>query len=814
MSTITFDIESNGLLDESTVNYCTSPYKIKDSFQVHCIVVENQETEEIVAFYDGPTYIFDGRKHVETIDDVLYVLEKYAPVVFTHEPMDKFEEYIKTHVAKVVGHNIINFDLLAMKLYCGMDYTVQPDSWCGKDVEIVDTLVISKTLNPDRFGGHSLESWGERTGQKKLDFRPHILKEKRFIHFAADMLYYCIMDVKANTVAYKAMLEEAGTWKWKQAFDLEHAVADIITRQSHRGFKFNKVLALMNVKELDGLMEERRKKIEPLLPPKQATKKIMHDTTPPKLQFKKDGTLSASILKFAGKMGAEVIEKDYVYYFSYNGVDMVLPLKEAPLVTETPATIDDTTHIKGWLVSLGWNPSEFAEKDLSVKSGTKIKRTQQEIEEAIDKYVEQTLSSPFRDVRCEILETTPWKLKARLNRYKEGRAIKVPSNPKFTKGQEKEICPNLERIYDAFPFAKDIVEYLTYRHRRNSILGGGKSWDEEEEEDFTGYLANVREDGRIPTPADTCGASTSRFKHKLVANIPRVTSLYGEQMRAMFGVDEGFYQIGYDFDSLEAREEASYCWRYDEDKEYCKSLTEEKPNDVHTKMAEKISAIIDKEFKRGPAKSVKYGATYGAQAAKIAKTIGSDLETGQVVFDAFWEAAMPLNMLKQNLAKYWETTGGKKFILGIDGRKVPTRSAHAILNSLFQSAGVICAKKAMVIHDRLLKENNLSVDFFVEDWQNMAFCQQMIAYHDESQLEISKALVEFKKFSSEEEAKTFKDQDKTWSEVIHSDRGWFRAYCRAGELATQAVLEAGKFYNLNVDLTAGYIIGRNWKECH
>ena len=105
---------------------------------------------------------------------------------------------------------------------------------------------------------------------------------------------------------------------------------------------------------------------------------------------------------------------------------------------------------------------------------------------------------------------------------------------------------------EKFPYARDIVDYLTYKHRRNSILGGGLEWDEEEEAE-KGFLAYVRADGRISTPADTCGATTSRFKHRVVTNIPRTSSLYGEPMRAQFGVDDTCYQIGYDFDSLEAK---------------------------------------------------------------------------------------------------------------------------------------------------------------------------------------------------------------------------------------------------------------------
>ena len=82
------------------------------------------------------------------------------------------------------------------------------------------------------------------------------------------------------------------------------------------------------------------------------------------------------------------------------------------------------------------------------------------------------------------------------------------------------------------------------------------------------------------------------------------------------------------------------------------------------------------------------------------------------------------------LEQYWVKHGEKKFILGIDGRKVPTRAKHALVNSLFQSAGVICAKRAMILHDRKLKAEGLSVDFWRDDWKSKKFVQQLIAYHN------------------------------------------------------------------------------------
>jgi len=811
---ITWDRETTGLLDETAIDYTTSPYSLRESFKTNCIVVEEHQTAKIIAFYDGHKYILDGRRFEEKGKHGTYILENYAPLEYEHRQLKEFKAYIQiTDIRKVIAHNQINFDLLVGKLEEDMDFTVEPDTWCGKTIEFEDTMVLSKTLNPDRFGGHSLDKLSEKVSIRKIEFRKHMPAGVRFLEFAADELYYCIYDVKANTQVYHYLDKERQGWDWSDAISLEKAVAELITRQTHRGFKFDKELAEKNVRELDTLMEERRIRVTPVLPKRPATKVFMKDFTPPVRQFKKDGSYAADLIKFVEKHNGVLNEERTVELL---GKTYELPLSNEPLVTEMDATIDDTTHIKEWLCGLGWSPQEYKEKDLSVDT-KKVKLSKEKLEASIDRYVEQTLASNFCEDRCDHLDTNKHKLKAQLlKRAEAGRAIKVLTNPSFTVGQDKEMDPGLQVIAEKFPFVRDVVEYLTYKHRRNSILGGGMEWDEDEEPE-KGFIASVRKDGRIPTPADTCGAATSRMKHKLVANIARVTSLYGEPMRAMFCVDEDFFQIGYDFDSLEAREEAHYCWKYEQgEKEYCKSLLMDKPFDVHTMMAKKISALIKREFKRSPAKNVKYGCTYGSQANTVAKNIGSDLKTGELVFKAFWEAASPLKMLKDRLANYWETHGGKKFILGIDGRKVPTRSAHAILNSLFQSAGVICAKRAMVIHDRKLKAEGLSVDFFRDDWNKKLFCQQLIAYHDEAQLEVRKELVKFKTFATQEEAEAFKKtQTGVWSDIKESPKGGvYVAYCRPGELAAQAVKEAGEYYNLNVDLTAGYMIHKNWAGCH
>src|SRR5574343_401215 len=201
-------------------------------------------------------------------------------------------------------------------------------------------------------------------------------------------------------------------------------------------------------------------------------------------------------------------------------------------------------------------------------------------------------------------------------------------------------------------------------------------------------------------------------------------------MRDLFRCDPDMLQLGYDGDGLEARIEGHYCYKYEGGKEYSVALVAPKPNDIHTTTAKTISELIGFAFSRDSSKATKYACTYGAQPPKLAKMNKWDSHIANLVFNGFWEAAAPLKALKEAVTEYWETKGRKKFIIGLDGRKIPTRSAHALLNCLFQSAGLICMKWAMVYHDRQMRDEGLSVDFWTEDWKSRPFAQQMIHYHN------------------------------------------------------------------------------------
>lgn len=141
-----FDTESDGLLDEAT--------------RIHCAVTK-----------------MDG-------------------VVTTYTPND-VGKFISTLAnlsddTIICAHNCIEHDLPLMeKLY---EYKHE-----GK---VLDTLVMSRLLQPERLGRHGLAAWGERFGRPK----PPI---EDWSTYTPEMLHRCAEDVEINSLTYRHLMKEA-----------------------------------------------------------------------------------------------------------------------------------------------------------------------------------------------------------------------------------------------------------------------------------------------------------------------------------------------------------------------------------------------------------------------------------------------------------------------------------------------------------------------------------------------------------------------------------------------------------------------------
>lgn len=92
---------------------------------------------------------------------------------------------------ELIGHNIISYDLACLRQLHDFYY----------DGELFDTLVVSRLLNPDRTGGHSIEAWGRKLGLHKPE-------HEDWSQFSKEMLHRCHQDVLINYRVYKALVKE------------------------------------------------------------------------------------------------------------------------------------------------------------------------------------------------------------------------------------------------------------------------------------------------------------------------------------------------------------------------------------------------------------------------------------------------------------------------------------------------------------------------------------------------------------------------------------------------------------------------------
>ena len=794
---IILDLESNALLADM-LDFSSFPYKLKQNAKLWCVVLRDAYTDEIIAEEKGN---------------------------ITKEWLQKSLEGC-THL---IGHNVLKFDFLVLKLFGVLDYTVgyldEEDTLFGKPVKLTDTLILSRLLNPDRFGGHSLYDWGIRTGTNKIDFR-HVCISKGYIpkdapkgaefkQYVPEMLTYCIGDTDTNKHTFFSLLGEMGDYKgWQQAIKMENKLADLAVRRESFGFWFDKDLAIKCVEDLTQKMEELQNKVNPLLPPKPMTKTELNNFTPPNTQFLKSGKPSTHIIKFANRIGAKIMENEEEKYFiEFEDKLYELPFN-LPLKTHIPADISNLDHVKMTLTDIhGWTPIEWRERDFTKDSKkqtisyekrvTAFKRWLKETNEG--KYTKLRLGIAFENHKVKSIEQLEEKL---LEKLHEDFPIRLPTSPLIRVGVEKELCPNLVKLGERVAFAGDFALYLTYKHRKSSIAGGEiEDLDFEEDVPNSGFLSMYREeDSRVPTPAIEIGAATNRYRHIGICNIARASSIYGKEMRSLFGCGEGFTQFGFDYASLENRVQGGYVMKYPQGQELAEMLLAEKPNDLHSVNARKLG------ISRSDAKSFGYAILYGASAKKLSNMLNVPLEKGKELYNNFWEAVPALKQLKDNLTKHWEAND-KKWIQGIDGRKIMVRSPHSLLNFLFQSGGVISAKYTTIFLMQELELLGYNIDPFISQ---PSVCE-MISYHDEAQLAVKNGIMRFETFNTKEEAENFKNSWQGEGQLSNIKEGskWYVTLPNPISLSLEkATKKTEDTLKLQFELAFEYDVHRNWYGCH
>ena len=223
MTTLVFDIETNGLLDELD--------------RLHCLCIKDIDT--------GETWSLHG----DAIEAKLQVLEN-ADIL--------------------IGHNILKFDIPAIQ-------KVYP--WFKPKAVLHDTLIMARLIYPEikemdfglaaqgklpkkMIGRYSLESFGYRLGEYKGDYTGG------WETWNQEMQDYCEQDIEVTAKLYAKIMERKERHQVSDySVELEHRVAEIIFRQEMNGFGFDMPKAEVLHQELLVRRMELEKQLLTMFPP-------------------------------------------------------------------------------------------------------------------------------------------------------------------------------------------------------------------------------------------------------------------------------------------------------------------------------------------------------------------------------------------------------------------------------------------------------------------------------------------------------------------------------------------------------------------
>jgi DNA polymerase I-like protein with 3'-5' exonuclease and polymerase domains len=153
----------------------------------------------------------------------------------------------------IVMHNGIGFDAYHLNRLWNTKIRLS---------QCIDTLVLSRLLNPNREAGHSLDAFGKRLGLEKIDFKDYDAG------LSEEMIEYCIRDVDLLERVYHELQREKSFYGFgERAVEIEHEVAAIIFKQERRGFKLDMPRSMVLVAELSDRMGEIESELQRIFQP-------------------------------------------------------------------------------------------------------------------------------------------------------------------------------------------------------------------------------------------------------------------------------------------------------------------------------------------------------------------------------------------------------------------------------------------------------------------------------------------------------------------------------------------------------------------
>lgn len=255
------------------------------------------------------------------------------------KPLNDLTTYLDT-ADVLIAHNGIAYDFPVLKKLL---------NWEPKDnVKVIDTMLVSQLCNFRREGKHSLRNFGEILGFSKIEFDD-------FSKYSDEMKTYCIQDVELNHKVYEMLLIEAKTLtelrpNFKNALQLEHAIARICASQMHHKWKFNVQLAKKHYDYLINEMNKIETEIKPSLKPRE----VFKDKESKFPKYTRDGNYTTVTARMLSELlGKEVKITDTHVWESDK------PFKRKEII---PADLGNTEQVKLLLLDSGWQPTQFTPK--------------------------------------------------------------------------------------------------------------------------------------------------------------------------------------------------------------------------------------------------------------------------------------------------------------------------------------------------------------------------------------------------------------------------------------------------------------------
>lgn len=573
----------------------------------------------------------------------------------------------------LIGHNIIDYDIPVLERLYGFRLR--------DNVEVIDTLVLSRAIKPDRFqpgyrgkNNHSVEAWGCKFGLHKLE-------HEDWSQFSEEMLERCKGDVEIQHKIYDHLKEEMISLEFPEfSMKLETVVAQVINQQEVTGVPFNLELANRLLDYIvyirDTMKGEVKYALGYALDSKSSDKEIRKRKV---LRPFKDGIPSKVLLKLWGDKDLDIIEGPFTFI---------------------ELNLDSTKEVIHKLYQLGWEP-----------------------------------------------DPEEW------NTKKDDQGKIVKTNPKLTnKGEPLESLMKMDNT-----IGQVLSKWYTIRHRYGLLKG---------------LIGKVRSDGRIAAGANSCGTNTGRMRHRVVVNIPKAnrdkegnlifdyrkqSDILGTQFRSLFCTLPGYAMVGYDASGLEFRMLAHYL----NDPKLTQEILE---GDIHTVIWDTCRDFVSS---RSQMKNITYGLIYGAQDSKLGtmsdiKYKGwKDTKIGKQVRENIMKGLPSLKILIERVSR---ETKSKGYIIGIDGRRLFTRSQHSALNVLLQGGGAIVMKVSIAL---------------MYKWTKDLDTEKVIDMHDEAVYIAEPSIAD-----------------------------------TVGQLGVKSIVQAGKHFKLKCPLDGEYKIGRNWADVH